>query len=387
MTVAERSGIPHNPTSMKKSSLAVLLALAGGAAAWAHDEKSSVSRIDVSGHGIVWRVDVSIVGLEKVLKLPADPIDLSESQLQGLKGDIVAYLKTCMKVEINGKAAEPEAGALEPVYEPFIATGEKYIAHARQEMKFTSPDEIRKATLSAAFFRTKTDEHHAVLDISWGGSTRTFSRFGPFDLDLTPSRIHPTLWSTGSEFFLLGTHRMLFGACQIAFVLGLALAARRLPELGRVIVSFAVAHTLALLLAEFARIRLNSSVTALLIAVSVLYVGAENYFLKEGRHRWVLAFTFGLVHGLGFSDSLKEDLRDLESVVWPLASFDAGLLLGELAILLAVFPVFSWIRKAPGNDSGERRQRLLVRWGSALVVLVGAYAVAEQVFLRGRGLY
>src|SRR5687768_3260360 len=94
--------------------LAVLLILA------AHDEKLSVSRVEVQNDAVVWTVDLALQGLEKVLKLPADPLDLSERQLQGMKDELVKYLRTCMKAEINGAMAEPEAGDLSPLYETFI---------------------------------------------------------------------------------------------------------------------------------------------------------------------------------------------------------------------------------------------------------------------------
>ena len=86
--------------------LAVLLCLA------VHDEKLSVSRVEVNPDGVVWTADVALQGLEKILKFPADPLDLSERQLQGMKAEIVAYLRTCIKAEINGALVEPEAGEL-----------------------------------------------------------------------------------------------------------------------------------------------------------------------------------------------------------------------------------------------------------------------------------
>src|SRR6185295_4364121 len=119
--------------------LAVLLALA------VHDEKLSVSRVEVKPDGVVWTVDVALQGLEKVLKFPADPLDLSERQLQGMKDEIVKYLRTCVKADIDGTPVEPEAGSLEPLYETFIATGEKYIAHARQRFRFAAPSMKRAA--------------------------------------------------------------------------------------------------------------------------------------------------------------------------------------------------------------------------------------------------
>src|SRR6185503_12630203 len=129
----------------------------------AHDEKLSVSRVEVRDDGVVWTVDVSLQGLEKVLKLPAEPID--DFQLRGMKDDIVRYLRTCMAVTINGADVEGEAGALEPLYETFIATGEKVIAHARQVFRYPSSAPVKRVVVSGAFFATKTPNHHAVLNV------------------------------------------------------------------------------------------------------------------------------------------------------------------------------------------------------------------------------
>src|SRR5687767_2485927 len=90
----------------------------------AHDEKLSVSKVDIRDDGVVWTVDVSLQGLEKVLKLPADPVELSDSQFLGMKDEIVRYLRTCLKLEINGAEVEGEAEALEPLLETFVVTGD-----------------------------------------------------------------------------------------------------------------------------------------------------------------------------------------------------------------------------------------------------------------------
>src|SRR6185503_12928785 len=110
-----------------------------------HDEKLSVSKVEVGKDEVVWTVDVALQGLEKVLRLPAEPLDLSERQLQSSKDDIVRYLRTCMKIGINGALVEPEVGPLEPVYETFVASGEKYIAHARQQFRFRSKDAVKRS--------------------------------------------------------------------------------------------------------------------------------------------------------------------------------------------------------------------------------------------------
>ncbi|MBV8880483.1 MAG: HupE/UreJ family protein [Planctomycetaceae bacterium] len=363
------------------AALGVLLLLTSTAAV--HDEKFSSSRVEVTDVGVTWSVDVSLQGLETVMALPANPLDLTERQFKSLQPEIVRYLRTCMKVEIDGKVVEGEAGGLEPLYETNVASGEKYIAHARQEFRFASTAPIRRLVLVGGFFATKTDQHHAMLVVSWAGARRTYSRYGPFELELTASRVHPTFWSTAGEFVVWGMHHIFIGYDHIAFLLALLLGAKKLGEMVRVATSFTVAHSLTLLLAALDLIRLPSALTESLIAASIVYVAAENYFIREAKHRWVLTFGFGLIHGLGFSSVLRERLRDLDSIALPVVSFNVGVELGQIAILLLAFPILAWIRKGATDEASARRQQRLLRIGSAPLLLLGIVLLVDRVFQRG----
>ncbi len=365
-----------------RSAGTALLLLACGSAAWAHDEKFSVSRIEIRDDGVTWSVDVSLQGLEKIFKLPADPVDLSDRQFQGMKAAVVEYLRTCMKVEINGVLVEPEAGTLAPLFERHVASGELVIAHARQDFRFPSVKPTKSVVLSGAFFATKTDRHHAVLNVSWNGARRSFSRYGPFELDLTPSRVQPTFWSTAGEFLIWGAHHIFIGYDHIAFLLALLLATKKLGEMVRVATSFTLAHSLTLLLAAQDVIRMPSAVTESLIAASIVYVAAENYFVKEAKYRWVLTFLFGLVHGLGFSSVLRERLQDLDTIVLPVVSFNLGVELGQIAILLVAVPILAWIRKGATEEASAQRHLRLVRIGSAPILLLGCFWLVDRVLQK-----
>jgi hypothetical protein len=362
--------------------LAVLIFLGSGSSLWAHDEKLSLSRVEVKDRELVWSVDVALQGLEKVLPLPAVAYDLSDRQLQELKPAIVQYLLRCLQVEINGVPVQAEPGTLEPLLETFVATGDKYIAHARQEFRFPSPGPIRRVTLSGAFFRTLTDRHQAVLDVSWDGAKRRFERVGPFDLELTPSRIHPTFGSTVSEFFLAGLRQGIRWD-GVGFLLALLLGAKTAGELIRVVASFAAAHSLTLLLATLEVIRLPPMATGLLMAASIVYVAAENMVLSDGRHRWVLTFVFGLVHGLGFSAALRPRLEDLASTALPLTSFNAGVESGQIALLLVAFPVVARLRKGSDDADAARRQRHWARIGSIPILLLGLLLFVDRILEKG----
>jgi hydrogenase/urease accessory protein HupE len=351
-----------------------------GTAAWAHDERFSASNVDVKDNEVIWTLDVATVGLEKVLKLPAPALKLTEPQLQEMKGDIVTYLLGSLKVEINGVSVEAEPGTLEPVYDTLVASGEKYIAYARQQFRFRSATKVERVTLSAALFLTVTSQHHAALTVSWNGAQRPFSRFGPFELELTASRVNQTLWHTAGEFVVWGMRHIFIGYDHIAFLLGLLLAARKLREMVKVVTSFTLAHSLTLLLSAMDVIHLRSGLTESLIAASIVYVAAENYFLKDDHYRWIISFAFGLIHGLGFSSVLRDRLQDLQSILVPVVSFNIGVELGQMVILLIALPVLILIRRGPDAATTERHQWWLIRVGSMPILLLGLFWLTDRAF-------
>src|SRR5262245_1454120 len=158
----------------------------------AHDEKISRSEIIVHEDRVVWRVTVATAGLHKVVKLPAEPVDLSEADFKLAKGEIAEYLKKCVALEINGRRVEPEVGPMEPKYEPFFPSGEPYIAHARLEFVFPSAGKVERILASFNFFRTLTDSHRALVHVLWGDRLRSYSRVGEGEIEVTYARLDPS---------------------------------------------------------------------------------------------------------------------------------------------------------------------------------------------------
>ena len=349
-------------------------------ALWAHDEKVSTSEVQISKNEVLWKVDVGLVGLDKVIRLPAPPAQLSEHQIQSVKEGIARYLAGGLSVEINGRAAEFEVGELEPRYEPFLLSGEPYIARVAQNFRFRANEDIKQLHLGLRFFSELTSQHRAVIHARWGGQQRQFVRVGPSKLEITQSRLNPTFWNTAAEFLVWGAHHIFIGYDHIAFLMALLLGARRLRAMVLIVTSFTVAHSLTLLLAALDVIRVQPAVTEALIAASIVYVSVENYFLKDGSRRWILTFFFGLVHGLGFSSVLRERLIDVSGILVPVLAFNVGVEVGQILILFAAFPLMLWLRRGKDERVREQRQRRLVWVGSAPILLLGLGWLVERVF-------
>ena len=75
--------------------------------------------------------------------------------------------------------------------------------------------------------------------------------------------------------------------------------------------------------------------------------------------------------------------RDLDSTVLPVVSFNLGVELGQIAILLVAFPILAWIRKGATEEESAKRQMKLVRIGSAPILLLGCFWLVDRVFQKG----
>ena len=168
------------------------------------------------------------------------------------------------------------------------------------------------------------------------------------------------------------------GLDHILFVLGLFLLARRTRTVLMQVTAFTVAHSMTLALSIYGVFTLPASIVEPLIALTIIYVGAEN-LLSSGtpNGRWRLTLIFGMVHGLGFATELKEKLAGAigARIAVPLLSFNLGVELGQIAVAALVLPLILWMRSEP-----VLLQRSLPIC-SAFVVLAGAWWLVQRTLL------
>jgi HupE / UreJ protein len=133
-----------------------------------------------------------------------------------------------------------------------------------------------------------------------------------------------------------------------------------------------------LALAAFDVVRISGRIIEPLIALTIIYVGAEN-LLSSGAPtgRWRLTLIFGMVHGLGFATELKEKLAGMigAKIAVPVLSFNLGVELGQIAVAVLVLPLILWMRSEPVF------LRRTVPVCSALVVLAGTWWLLQRTLL------
>lgn len=195
-----------------------------------------------------------------------------------------------------------------------------------------------------------------------------------FEADLTRLGKSETKPGSFRQFLVLGVEHILTGYDHVVFLLALLLAGGAFWNTAKIVTSFTLAHSITLALAALDVVRIPSSVVEPMIAVSIVYVGVENLLRDDLRWRWLLTFAFGLVHGFGFASVLRELGVGAAGVgvVVPLVSFNLGVELGQIGIMLLVLPLIWKLRSQPF---------FVVRCVPAcslLVALVGGYWLLQR---------
>jgi hypothetical protein len=158
-----------------------------------------------------------------------------------------------------------------------------------------------------------------------------------------------TLW----RFLRLGVEHIFTGYDHLAFLLGLLVATATLGSLVKIITSFTIAHSITLALATFNIVILPSRLTESLIALSIGYVAAENLLDFRVMKRHYITFLFGLIHGFGFSNVLREMDLPRSSLALSLFSFNLGVEIGQITFVALIFPLVrdlvssGWTRLKP----------------------------------------
>jgi hypothetical protein len=146
-------------------------------------------------------------------------------------------------------------------------------------------------------------------------------------------------------YFRLGVEHILYGLDHLLFVLGLLLLVRTRSLLLKTITAFTVAHTITLGLAAFGLLRVPALPVEAVISLSIIFLASEIVKQQRGidtltsRAPWVVAFSFGLLHGFGFAGTLTRIGIPHGDVPLALLLFNSGVEAGQLGFVL-VYALF-----------------------------------------------
>ena len=151
----------------------------------------------------------------------------------------------------------------------------------------------------------------------------------------------------------MGVIHILEGFDHLLFLLALMLIVTGFFELVKTITAFTVAHSITLALATLGVVHFPTAPTEAVIALSIVFLAAEVVRKRRGavvlteRYPWVVAFGFGLVHGLGFAGALSEIGIPQDEVPLALVMFNLGVETGQLAFVIVVALILFGARRLP----------------------------------------
>ncbi len=181
------------------------------------------------------------------------------------------------------------------------------------------------------------------------------------------------------KFVPEGVHHILIGPDHLLFLIGLLLLGGAIKRLLLVITAFTIAHSITLALAVLGVVSPPGSVVEPIIALSIVYVGADNLLVRDGRDMRVwIALVFGLIHGFGFASVLREMGLPSGALGWSLFSFNLGVEIGQVAVAVVVASALIGIR-----SRSEFAGRRIAVAGSVAVMAAGAFWFVQRVFFSG----
>jgi len=181
------------------------------------------------------------------------------------------------------------------------------------------------------------------------------------------------------KFVPAGIHHILIGPDHLLFLVGLLLLGGSTRRLMLVVTAFTVAHSLTLSLAALNLVTPPAGVVEPAIALSIVYVGADNLLVRGGRDvRGWIAFGFGFIHGFGFANVLREMDLPARALGWSLFSFNVGVEIGQVFVVVAVASALALLRRR-----SEAAGRRFVFAGSVVVIAAGAFWFIQRVFFSG----
>ncbi len=256
----------------------------------------------------------------------------------------------------------------------------------RLTLRGTCPDAARgTAQVNAGFLDALSHGHRQIAKL--GGSEQVLFRdHTRFDLvaddaaeaeTAAPAALLRRSGGASLSFFAfvrMGIEHILSGYDHLLFLFALILVGGRFRSVALVITAFTVAHSVSLAAAALGLLAPSPRIVEPAIALSIAYVGVENFVVKDAKKRWRLTLFFGLIHGFGFAGALQEISLPRAQVPVALLGFNLGVEAGQLAVLAVVLPAVLWLRKRPAFRVHG------VRLASAAVVVLGVVWFVQRAF-------
>lgn len=350
--------------------------------ALAHKPSDSYLTLDLNQPQLALRTDIALRDLELAVGLDQNgdgQITWGEVKLRAEAA--TAYLFSRLQLTVDGQPCQPVVGTTRIVDHSDGA----YLSLGLTSACALTADSQVSVNYQLLFDQDPT--HRGLLRVVQDGGEQLhiLSPQQPSRDLSTPS----SGWHVLREYTGLGVWHIWIGYDHIAFLVTLLLPAvlmrrgrRWAPRLrlqavmidtAKIVTAFTLAHSVTLTVASLKWVALPSLWVETAIALSIIVVALNNIYPILTQKRWLLAFGFGLIHGFGFATVLGELGVSGSHFMVALLSFNLGVEIGQMAIVVALLPLLFVFR-----TRWIYRPVVLVG-GSACLSLMGAFWVMERL--------
>jgi hypothetical protein len=344
---------------MTRLVIAVTLALVGigavAAPASAHKPSDAQLRLERAGETMTGRLDIAVRDLDAALAIDDGDGNLTWGELDAARARIAAYVAERLRF----------AGACP------VAQGVPALVELSDGAYWSTPLTVHCApptlSITYALLFDIDAQHRGLLHVA--GQTLIARDATPLAVTLGSPTSLVTFVREGVWHIWIGLDHILFLVCLIlpaVWTTGRERKALRAVglEVFEIVTAFTLAHSITLVVSAVGLLTLPARFVETAIALSVV-AAAVNNLVHAVDARWAVAFALGLLHGFGFSSVLVDLGLPSHELIAALLGFNAGVELGQAAIVIALVPLLYVIRSTLAY-------RVLLYAGSGAVALVAA---------------
>ncbi len=342
----------------------------------AHQSGNSYLRIGSTSRGLEVQLDFAVRDIDSLLQIPeAERRPLVRDDLPALRDRMVQLVHEALVMEVDGVPVKLDFRSQDVV----LHNDGLYVR--QQHVGSPLPEGAGQLLVRYGFFNDDEKLARAFVKLEANGAERSFvfdARHAAQRLPLRELALAELLWTYAREGALhiwSGLDHLLFLLCLL--LPGLASARDHPSLLGRyalsVVTAFTVAHSITLAAAALDWVVLPDRWIEACIAASIIVTAVLNLLSGQRGHQWKLAFAFGLVHGLGFANGVRELGLSSSHFVETLLAFNLGVEAGQL-LVVAGWGVLLWpLLRRPAMVAR------IQRWGSVGIGAMAAVWLLERV--------
>ena len=190
----------------------------------------------------------------------------------------------------------------------------------------------------------------------------------------------PSTWQVINSYLQLGINHILLGIDHLLFVLALIIVTHGKWRIVKTVTAFTIAHSITLSLAALGIVNVPIPPVEAIIALSIVFLAREILLHNElknsltYRKPWLIAFTFGLLHGFGFASALSETGLPQSSIPLALAFFNIGVEVGQILFVFVVLASI-WLFNKTKLEIPKRFNK----WPAYLIGSMATFWVIDRV--------